>query len=85
MMQVRRLYNEGNLTAALELQKKLSVAERGFADGGLHGTKWVVVKELGYPETSAHCRRPIPQFTDEKKRNYISELVSEMMLVERTL
>ncbi|KAI5456923.1 dihydrodipicolinate synthetase [Mariannaea sp. PMI_226] len=85
LMEVRRLFTEGDMSSALELQRKLSIAERGFADGGLHGTKWIVAKERQYPETSAHCRRPIPRFTDEKKREYITKLVSEMMVVERQL
>lgn len=59
--------------------------EWGFAKGGINGTKWVVAKNLGYPETSADCRRPYPKYADEEKRAWILKQVEVLDSVEKSL
>lgn len=59
--------------------------EWGFAKGGINGTKWVVAKKLGYPETSEDCRRPYPRYTDEEKRAWILKQVQVLDSVENSL
>lgn len=68
-------YVTGNLKEAQRLQGKLALAELGFGDGGINGTKWVVGELLGYPEELRHCRRPYPQFIDRKKQDWILQQV----------
>jgi 4-hydroxy-2-oxoglutarate aldolase len=61
------LYKQGKHDEATALQIKLSVTEWGFGKGGINGTKGVVAKKRGYPETSCDCRRPYPKYTDYPK------------------
>lgn len=59
--------------------------EWGFGKGGINGTKWVVASLLGYPTEKAHCRRPYPQFVDEKKQAWIAETVRPLLEEEQKL
>jgi hypothetical protein len=59
--------------------------EWGFGKGGINGTKWVVAKFRGYPMTSCHCRRPYPEYVDEKKQAWISDIVSPLVEDEKRL
>jgi len=79
------LYSAGNLKAAGEAQLKLAQAEWGFGKGGINGTKWVVAKYLGYPESSCHCRRPYPKFLDAKKQAWITEILRPLGVKEQSL
>ena len=79
------LYQSGKHAEASALQVKLSVTEWGFGKGGINGTKYVVAYKRGYPENSADCRRPYPQYTDEKSRKWIVEQVSGLDDVEVSL
>jgi dihydrodipicolinate synthase/N-acetylneuraminate lyase len=79
------LYQAGKTNEAAALQLKLAQAEWGFAKGGINGTKWVVAKFRGYNLDSAHCRRPYPKFTDEKKQAWITEVVGSLEEVEKSL
>jgi 4-hydroxy-2-oxoglutarate aldolase len=64
---------------------KLAQAEWAFAKEGINGTKWVVAKYLGYPESSCHTRRPYPKFVDTKKQAWISETLSLLLPTEERL
>ncbi|ORX97510.1 hypothetical protein BCR34DRAFT_496842 [Clohesyomyces aquaticus] len=75
-IELYKLYKSGKVAEAQALQIKLSVAEWGFAKGGINGTKWVVAKKLGYPEASCDCRRPYPRYTNEEKREWILKKVA---------
>ncbi|KAF2475049.1 aldolase [Lindgomyces ingoldianus] len=79
------LYQSGKIAEAQALQIKLSVAEWGFGKGGINGTKWVVAKKRGYPETSAHCRRPYPRYSSEERRKWVVNQVSGLDFVEASL
>ncbi|KAL0931274.1 4-hydroxy-2-oxoglutarate aldolase, mitochondrial 5 [Colletotrichum truncatum] len=79
------LYNSGKLQEASAAQLKLAQMEWAFGKGGINGTKWVVAKSHGYPLTSCHCRRPYPQYTDEKKQAWISGLVAPLAEEEAKL
>ncbi|GAB7358846.1 hypothetical protein MBLNU230_g4069t1 [Neophaeotheca triangularis] len=79
------LYMTGKMQEAQRLQASLSIAELGFGDGGINGTKWVVGELLGYPEESRHCRRPYPQFTSKEKRSWILDQVRAVEEEERRL
>jgi hypothetical protein len=59
--------------------------EVAFAKGGLNGSKWIISKMRHYPKDSAHCRRPIPEFTDPAAMECMLDLVSELMPVEKEL
>ncbi|KAL1870790.1 hypothetical protein VTK73DRAFT_2514 [Phialemonium thermophilum] len=72
------LYQEGNVKEAEQLQLELAKAEWGFGKGGINGTKWIVAKLRGYPLESCHCRRPYPQYGDEKKQAWIHSVVSPL-------
>lgn len=65
------LWTAGKTKEANRLQIEISKCEIGFGKGGINGTKWVVAHLLGYPEGSSHCRRPYPQFGDEKKKAWV--------------
>ncbi|KAI1339153.1 dihydrodipicolinate synthetase [Xylariaceae sp. FL0016] len=84
-VQLYDLYHRGKLAEASAAQIKLAEVEWGFGKGGINGTKWVVAKVLGYPESSCHCRRPYPQFSDPKKQAWISEVVAPLQEVEASL
>ncbi|TQN70869.1 L-threo-3-deoxy-hexylosonate aldolase [Colletotrichum shisoi] len=79
------LYNAGRLQEASAAQFKLAQMEWAFGKGGINGTKWVVAKSHGYPLASCHCRRPYPQYTDEKKQAWISDLVAPLAEEEAEL
>jgi 4-hydroxy-2-oxoglutarate aldolase len=70
-MEMHKLWLSGDIAGASELQIKFATCEIGFGQGGINGTKWVVADMRGYPAESAHCRRPYPQYTDEKKKAWI--------------
>lgn len=79
------LFRNGAQEKAEKLQLQLAVAEWGFAEGGINGTKWVVAKYLGYPEPSSACRRPYPLFNDKARRVWIMEQVRKLEGVEASL
>ncbi|GAB7340864.1 hypothetical protein MBLNU457_7223t2 [Dothideomycetes sp. NU457] len=79
------LFRNGAQKKAEKLQLQLAVAEWGFAKGGINGTKWVVAKYLGYPESSSACRRPYPLFNDKAKRVWITEQVRTLEGIETSL
>ncbi|KAK2812482.1 hypothetical protein FQN50_001483 [Emmonsiellopsis sp. PD_5] len=84
-VELYNLYQSGKLEEAQVLQKKLAVAEWGFAKGGINSTKWVVAKKLGYPETSADCRRPYPKYSSEEKKQWVLNQVSNLDEIEQKL
>ncbi|KAK2767701.1 hypothetical protein FQN54_003859 [Arachnomyces sp. PD_36] len=84
-LEIYNLYTAGKLKEAGELQKQLGIMEWGFGKGGINGTKWVVSKKLGYPETSADCRQPYPTYTDECKRDWILKQVQVLDPIEKGL
>lgn len=59
--------------------------EWGFGKGGINGTKWVVAKYLGYPESSSACRRPYPLFADKSKQSWITAQVKCLEDIEKSL
>ncbi|OHF03763.1 dihydrodipicolinate synthetase [Colletotrichum orchidophilum] len=79
------LYNAGKIQEASAAQLKLAQMEWAFAKGGINGTKWIVAKSHGYPLASCHCRRPYPQYADEKKHAWISDLVAPLAFEEAKL
>ena len=79
------LYQSGKHAEASALQIKLSVTEWGFGKSGINGTKYVVAHKRGYPESSADCRRPYPQYTDEDKRKWVVNQVSGLDELEASL
>lgn len=84
-VELYNLYEAGKIKEAQALQIKLAVAEWGFGKSGINGTKWVVAKKLGYPETSADCRRPYPRYTSEERRKWVLNQVSCLDAVEQNL
>ncbi|KAL7778842.1 hypothetical protein CFE70_008343 [Pyrenophora teres f. teres 0-1] len=70
------LYQSGQHELASALQIKLSVSEWGFGKSGINGTKYVVAHKLGYPDSSADCRRPYPRYTDDDKKAWVVKQVS---------
>ncbi|KAF2737835.1 aldolase [Polyplosphaeria fusca] len=84
-VEMYNLYQAGKHAEASALQIKLSVTEWGFGKGGINGTKWVVAKKRGYPETSADCRRPYPRYTSEEKRDWVLKQVSGLDDIEASL
>ncbi|KAK5943517.1 hypothetical protein PMZ80_004525 [Knufia obscura] len=79
------LQRKSQFEEATSLQKELAKMEWGFAKGGINGTKWVVSKLRGYPETSSHCRRPYPQFSSEEKRAWIMGVVEPLAATEKKI
>ncbi|TDZ18925.1 putative 4-hydroxy-2-oxoglutarate aldolase [Colletotrichum orbiculare MAFF 240422] len=79
------LYGAGKVQEAAAAQLKLAQMEWAFGKGGINGTKWVVAKSRGYPLASCHCRRPYPQYTDEKKQAWIVDLVKPLAGEEANL
>lgn len=67
------------------LQKHVAVAELGFAKSGINGSKWVVAKKLGYPETSSDCRRPYPKYSNEEMKKWLLNQVSGLDPFEQRL
>ena len=84
-IELYNLYQSGKIEEAKTLQKLLAVAEWGFGKSGINGTKWVVAKKLGYPETSSNCRRPYPKYADEEKRKWVLDQVSGLDPIEQSL
>ncbi|PGH15691.1 hypothetical protein AJ79_02285 [Helicocarpus griseus UAMH5409] len=84
-VELYNLYQSGKVKEAQRLQQRIAVAEWGVVKSGINGTKWVVAKKLGYPETSADCRRPYPRFLDEGKRKWVFDGVSILDEVEGNL
>jgi len=84
-VEIYNLYQSGKLKEAEALQRQLAVSEWGFAKGGINGTKWVVAKKLGYPESSSDCRRPYPKYSGEEKKAWIVKQVSVLDVVEQKL
>jgi len=67
------------------LQGILALAETGFGDGGINGTKWVVSELLGYPESSRDCRRPYPKFESPERKEWILNTVRVLETEEARL
>ncbi|EAW10335.1 dihydrodipicolinate synthase family protein [Aspergillus clavatus NRRL 1] len=84
-VELYELYKAGKTQEATELQLQAATAEWAFAKGGINGSKWVVAKMLGYPETSAACRRPYPLFADASKQKWMLELAEKLKPVEEGL
>lgn len=82
-IKIYNLHLAGKTKEAHEAQLELAKMEWGFAKGGINGTKWVVAKLRGYPLESAHCRRPYPQYADEKKQAWITDLVAPLGKFEK--
>jgi 4-hydroxy-2-oxoglutarate aldolase len=61
------------------------VAELGLGKGGINGTKWVVAKFRGYPESSAACRRPYPLYDNTAKQDMIFSRMKTLEEVEKAL
>lgn len=70
-MELFNLWAKGKREEAEPLQLQLNAVEWGFAKGGINGTKWVVARRLGYPESSAACRRPHPKYDNAEKQAWI--------------
>lgn len=79
------LWKSARTKESNQLQVDMSVCEIGFGQGGINGTKWVVAQMRGYPETSAHCRRPYPVFSDEKKKAWVLATVQSCIHIEQKL
>ncbi|TEA21519.1 putative 4-hydroxy-2-oxoglutarate aldolase [Colletotrichum sidae] len=84
-VRIFELYGAGKVQEAAAAQLKLAQMEWAFGKGGINGTKWVVAKSRGYPLASCHCRRPYPQYTDEKKQAWIADLVKPLAEEEAKL
>ncbi|TDZ29051.1 putative 4-hydroxy-2-oxoglutarate aldolase [Colletotrichum spinosum] len=84
-VRIFELYGAGKAQEAAAAQLKLAQMEWAFGKGGINGTKWVVAKSRGYPLASCHCRRPYPQYTDEKKQAWIADLVKPLAEEEAKL
>lgn len=84
-MELFNLWATGKRDEAERLQVQLATVEWGFAKGGINGTKWVVAKRLGYPESSAACRRPYPLYQDAEKQSWIDSTVEPLAKVEKRL
>ncbi|KAL2818165.1 hypothetical protein BDW59DRAFT_165612 [Aspergillus cavernicola] len=85
MVEIFNLFNAGKIAEATELQKKLVQPELGIATSDVSGMKWITAKTRGYPETSAHCRRPIPRFVDQEKKDRAMRLVTPLVSIEEQL
>ncbi|EMC96900.1 hypothetical protein BAUCODRAFT_68239 [Baudoinia panamericana UAMH 10762] len=79
------LWTHGKRAEAEDLQLELAKVEWGFAKGGINGTKWIVARMLGYPESSAACRRPYPAFEDEARQLWIERTMAPLVAVEKRL
>lgn len=84
-MDLFNLWAKGKRQEAELLQLHLAAVEWAFAKGGINGTKWVVAKRLGYPETSAACRRPYPLYQDPEKQAWIDKTVEPLAKIESRL
>lgn len=73
------------MPAAIELQKKLAKPEWGMSNQNVNGMKWLIAKERGYPDTSAHCRRPFPVFSNPEKRAVMVKSIAPLLSVEEAL
>ncbi|KIH89844.1 hypothetical protein SPBR_00784 [Sporothrix brasiliensis 5110] len=82
MMEIYRLYTTGHMQEAVALQKKLVMPELGIATSDVSGMKWLTAWARGYPETSVHCRRPIPRFVDQAKKDRAQGLLKPLLAVE---
>ncbi|KAF3761861.1 hypothetical protein M406DRAFT_50588 [Cryphonectria parasitica EP155] len=83
-IKIYNLYLAGKTKEAGEAQIELAKMEWGFGKGGINGTKWVVAKLRGYPMASCHCRKPYPQYADEKKQAWILDVCSPLAEFEKT-
>lgn len=70
---------------ATELQKQLGEPEWGISTGDVNGMKWIVTRQRGYLESSAHCRRPFPRFNDAEKQARAMKLIAPLVPVEQGL
>jgi dihydrodipicolinate synthase/N-acetylneuraminate lyase len=85
MVEIYNLFKSGKIAEATQLQKKLVQPELGIATSDVSGMKWITAKTRGYPETSVHCRRPIPRFEDQEKRDCAMRLVTPLLVTEEQL
>ncbi|CAK7236170.1 hypothetical protein SBRCBS47491_009545 [Sporothrix bragantina] len=85
MMEIYSLYTSGKTDEAIALQKKLVQPELGIATSDVSGMKWITAQTRGYPENSVHCRRPIPRFVDQAKKDRAMRLVTPLIEVEEQL
>lgn len=85
LVEIYHLYTSGQIPAAIELQTKLGVPEWGISSSDVSGMKWIIAHERGYPETSAHCRRPFPKYSDPEKKARSKKMVSTLIPVENQL
>ncbi|KAK2756001.1 hypothetical protein FQN54_005799 [Arachnomyces sp. PD_36] len=79
------LQSSGKLEEAEKLQLRIAVAELGLGKGGINGTKWVVAKFRGYPDSSAACRRPYPLYKDKGKQDMIVSRMKTLEDIEKAL
>lgn len=84
-MELFNLWIKGKREEAERLQLQLASVEWAFAKGGINGTKWVVAKRLGYPESSAACRRPYPLYQSAEKQAWINATVEPLAKTESRL
>lgn len=85
MVQIFDFFQAGKVTEAIELQKKLVQPELGIATSDVSGMKWITAKTRGYPESSSHCRRPIPRFVDQEKKDRAIRLITPLIPIEKKL
>lgn len=85
MVKIYDLYKSGKVDEAIALQKKLVQPELGIATSDVSGMKWITATTRGYPVSSAHCRRPIPRFVDQAKKDRAMRLVTPLIEVEEQL
>lgn len=79
------MYQVGKAARPERFQIDVAVAESAFTKGGINGSKWLVAKLLGYPMSSAACRRSYPPFTHESKQHEMPGLVNDLRAVEGKL
>lgn len=84
-VELYNLYLANKTQEATAFQLKIATCEWAFAKGGINGSKWVVAKLLGYPESSSACRRPHPVFADQGKRDWIVQRAGLLSGVEGEL
>lgn len=85
MVEIYNLYHAGKVAEAIELQKKLVQPELGIATSDVSGMKWITAKTRGYPENSVHCRRPIPKFEEQEKKDRAMRLITPLLSTEEQL
>lgn len=85
LLEIYNLFMNGQVGAATALQKQLGSPEWGISTSDVNGMKWIVAAQRGYPESSAHCRRPFPRFSDPEKRARVKRLVAPLVPVEEDL